>query len=814
MINQQKTDIEKLESINMILLSGQYNSLFNDLVLTPPAIFHTYSDNLHRRKIMRETNNKLTKLRPDYGREYWDFHQLIQTIAPGTPRYNFADTIDFIKSCGIDPEHIAFKRIPNPQGTLFPGMSIFIETQEILLSRHGARLVTQKFIEQENTLTRDINADILSRRPDTVSHDNEMRAIFANFFFAADENDRFPDIRRNADCYTRGIQLRIPYNEVMEDFRKAAMFFLLDEKKDMRKFHSDLEKFKQDYIFDILFKNNGKSFKDKYESALKSFGYDAPSALKDKNKWTKNGIEAPVYPGAYFAPELSFFITWVMNKFVETLNHEKSKHRITDKQQWFRNITIRYFTTVRDGMNSVMPDFVKNPPFDILHQYEEAYKNIAEIEKKYAEKIKPINHKDDIDCMDEIKKSSVALTDLFLKYKKNPTKELVDKIIEIENKIRESCCLIYGYNFQGFVNVRTKLNSQGEFVRRELVESDTPIQITPRARQSNTKTEQLSIFDSVFQVLPDDKITLPKLLAVTAEPYTNKHNKLAYDWHFDPNGIYQAVNPLVTDRQLIMRNIHGQMQPSRVRDNFQLCNFCVESDTMPVEDQRKLAQLLVNLGIARQVVESGNKSIHILITVKDVPKNLEEYQWLFHHIGIKLGLIRRTWNSKNLEYDYSGDIDMSYRNPGQSMRRGGAMREISNEDGTTKLVEQKLLHNSNTVYDIKWRDAYIIDMANIRNKRDAMQYNIKPEQPFYNDKKDIDGFMKNYATNNSSKNIDLTFAERNGHNSGVILIGAAKKRGFSESEIDEWLRKNCDRYHELYDGWRSLLKGTGRQRYG
>jgi hypothetical protein len=52
----------------------------------------------------------------------------------------------------------------------------------------------------------------------------------------------------------------------------------------------------------------------------------------------------------------------------------------------------------------------------------------------------------------------------------------------------------------------------------------------------------------------------------------------------------------------------------------------------------------------------------------------------------------------------------------------------------------------------------------------------------------------------------LDFEKGNGHNTGCAIIGAAQTAGFSNTEIVDWLKGNCDRFNELSNGWHGLLK--------
>ena len=108
---------------------------------------------------------------------------------------------------------------------------------------------------------------------------------------------------------------------------------------------------------------------------------------------------------------------------------------------------------------------------------------------------------------------------------------------------------------------------------------------------------------------------------------------------------------------------------------------------------RKEAERIFNDGIACRIVYSGAKSYHLLIRVKDSPKNLEEYAWLHAYLCQTV--------SDKLSFDVSTcDPARLTRSPIKLERISSAYDTIV--EGTQDLVSENWGH----AYDIEWRDLY------------------------------------------------------------------------------------------------------------
>ena len=108
---------------------------------------------------------------------------------------------------------------------------------------------------------------------------------------------------------------------------------------------------------------------------------------------------------------------------------------------------------------------------------------------------------------------------------------------------------------------------------------------------------------------------------------------------------------------------------------------------------RKEAERIFNDGVACRLVYSGAKSYHLLIRVKDAPKNLEEYAWLHAYLCQTV--------SDKLSFDESTcDPARLTRSPIKLERTSLAYDIVV--EGTQDLVCENWEHK----YDIEWRDLY------------------------------------------------------------------------------------------------------------
>jgi len=87
-------------------------------------------------------------------------------------------------------------------------------------------------------------------------------------------------------------------------------------------------------------------------------------------------------------------------------------------------------------------------------------------------------------------------------------------------------------------------------------------------------------------------------------------------------------------KQFFSINPVKRINDNRKRDNIAVMkNFLFESDTMPIEDQKQL--LKKNKGVISMATFSGNKSIHFIIQVLDMPTTIDEYHYVWNELRNK-----------------------------------------------------------------------------------------------------------------------------------------------------------------------------------
>ncbi len=849
-------DFEKITKQSEILLSGQYNSVFNDQILNLSHQFYALSrpdfmagmfyDVFKSLESARKTNNS------------WNFDEVIKIIAPDYKSKNFASTLDFlVNTCKIPEGHINFG---NEYANLVPGEIFPVTARPIYLSRYAMCLLTKKVMLKSKSFKTDADTELLAKPSEEhlekskKDFEHGICASFAGHYFIMPDSE-CGEIIDTMWTRIRGQRLKTYYEYSMKKFANIALKYKATEfefnKKNPSKFYGNLEKFKQKFIFDILFKDhkNG-SFQAQYEDAIKSFGYKQIKDKDGKYKWKKHRrSDAPKFPGAFFAPHIGFLMGWLMNAFCEFVNTQEETGQMADKSKWFDLITKNFFNVVRDGMFAAAqsnqnkkykfqdaPLFVNEHHSDAMDA-SNAIKDGAgrrKTDKKTGDTFREIPgaidayknqtlFDDDINfCLQLRKSAEIKLAQLHQEYLIKPSSKLAAQIHTAEQKIIFENNAIYGFNFQAFVKIPETLGRDGMFSSRPVIGADKAltdfyipkninipqiIQSDDQSIQTKIQFKEMKIWESPkyksveFVTLPKSKILVPDGHAVTSEKCVNYKGKQYDDWYLSESGIYMSVNPL-KENPTAFRIKNGNTIPSLVIENFQMCNYLIESDTLPPKEQENLAKYFIDKNATNLVVESGRRSHHIRISVKDVPNTPDEYTWLFYYICTKHGLATRTWNAEKMKYIYTGDVDLACRNPNRNMRRPSMIRTL--EDG--RRVEQKLLHRTNVIYDIDWRPVYEQETCQMR----LLQQRNPKIIYLYEDNKNINSFMENYANKNC---ISLSFATGTGHDTGCIIIGAAKRAGFSGTDIDNWLRINCDRYNELIGSWHSLLKTNLQYQY-
>lgn len=112
-----------------------------------------------------------------------------------------------------------------------------------------------------------------------------------------------------------------------------------------------------------------------------------------------------------------------------------------------------------------------------------------------------------------------------------------------------------------------------------------------------------------------------------------------------------------------------------------------------LQHSRKEAERIFSDGIACRLVYSGAKSYHLLVRVRDVPANIEEYTWLHAYLATSI--------SEKLVFDESTcDPARLTRSPLELQRYSTAYG--IQVQGTQCLIAEDWSH----IYNIKWRDLY------------------------------------------------------------------------------------------------------------
>lgn len=760
---------------------------FSNITLDLSDRFKAYAKPVLMEPVFEDLFNKLSayKLRINAG-DAWNYETFMRIMNRQSQPLDFQKTLDkLVKQYKIPEGHIFIKE-QSVAGELFP-------TKAIYLSRYALYLVSKEMLHHCKSWQ---YAFGLSDGNETKSEfEYESRVAFARYFFAFPETD-CDDLIKTFWDWTRGDRLKRNYNTTLTRLNHTVRGFY-GTNADWR-IEND---FRNKYVFNTLFGKMGNidgtkypiTFQSMYDGALRRFHY----RMVD-NRWCRHDEIAPKIPGSMIAPHIMLFLIRHMNEFCDaTYNKEKQQkikewrhshigngaengHTISTPESMKQNhavapermkfsdlelLAMEYFGNIRIGIEKSNEAF--NAPFFVDKSSSKCYKLIKEIE--FGNGHRNENGRENPGVLDFFKSQTLfssremfyytsrlelseQLAKLKSEYDANPNDQLALKMSFCLADIERANTNLYGFNYTGF--------------------SEIPkIEFTNERKQMKKETAPMPQFTEMEFSISESKI--PRGVRFTRKESSSTPGKSYVI--FDPNGNLESVNPLVAEPTVLDKDGN----PKNADANFDMHSFLLESDDLTLDEQITQAKRLVALGVVNMVVFSGNKSLHMRVTMTDKqkPKTREERKWLFHHIIQK--------------YDIRG-MDLVTYNNGRMIRTPGAMREKS--DGTT--VEQKLMHMSSAMLNISWRPIYNAEM-----KLFAQQTAFRTE--YSGAKSTIDTFMTKYARKH---NISISFESGTGHNTGCTLIGAAIRAGFSESEITSWLQRNCERYKELAPNWASLFK--------
>jgi hypothetical protein len=187
---------------------------------------------------------------------------------------------------------------------------------------------------------------------------------------------------------------------------------------------------------------------------------------------------------------------------------------------------------------------------------------------------------------------------------------------------------------------------------------------------------------------------------------------------------------------------------SRSYDNLLKMNrFVFECDTVDKQIQEERALKLICDNVACRAVDSGNKSIHVIIELADEVKSVEQY--------------KQIWRLLNKRY-FNAEADTACSNPNRLTRRPNAIRMSNN-------VMQKLLAVNNTQYKL---DA--TDLAALKSEEDRQNYlSILRSTVFTSTRKSHDGMCEKWDV--VKRYLDTPFPKMTGNvNSSKWLYAAIK----------------------------------------
>lgn len=215
--------------------------------------------------------------------------------------------------------------------------------------------------------------------------------------------------------------------------------------------------------------------------------------------------------------------------------------------------------------------------------------------------------------------------------------------------------------------------TQNTYKPLEFIEKEIPKRIGKCLRVNKFwKVDELGEFETVNEMKPD------------INSLENKNNNVQY------------LDTFLLESDIVPKSIE-LIEEDRIKKWLQTRPRAqIEASTLFAERlnlQQKEADRLYKEGIVRRVVYSGAKSIHLLVRVKDMPDNLEQYKWLHSYLASTLSDIL--------------NFDMSTADPARLTRAPITSERFTEFFGVRVHGTQMLQHeNEQAIYDVNWRPLY------------------------------------------------------------------------------------------------------------
>ncbi|HNY25559.1 MAG TPA: hypothetical protein PKJ33_03385 [Alphaproteobacteria bacterium] len=664
----------KLKSETTAKIYSIINELFGIPCDTKPIefspVFKFYTDEEQSNSLFKNIFEKLNASKGTINKnDCWNFYDLMEIITNNKISPSRKDLKFLITECKIPERHIHHKYKYFDHGF-----------DNIWLSRYSAYLMIST---AANKIIRDSNGFTYEKM------------AFARSYFAFADCELSDLIQPTWD-FIRGEKLK-----TISDIFQARIGNLI-KLFNGRVFYFEVRDLLHNHIFDTLFAtaykpNELQSFEKIYKQVI-------------KNSKTNSPIP-------YIAPHIMIFLSEQIDKFCDYIYKSIKEDATFVGSNKLDALAAKFFIQTRYQLElskradkNIDSLFNKKSLFSEYHQ-SVSFENINSIEKgngrshidnwgiKFRDtegisfyRDQHLFSNDEIWVMEVKKSYENNLINIYhdISTKKKTAPECADKIKELKQKITSENMNLYGIDIPEFLNIQL---SSGNLFSKQLSldlfnenKSDNSSNIEQTYEIKPVNLNKHSLPD--FEIMPETSIIIPRGIPFAATD-TGKR-------YYSKVGEFESINPLVPNPPLLSKS----GEPSPADANFGFCSFLYEMDHLSLEDQVNLAKHLVSLNVINRIVFSGNKSLHMRCTIKDVPNNKSEYRWLFFYLAEKYNLVSKKYDTKKKEFIYTSNIlDFSCSNNGRATRRPDIVRPDTN-----KL--QKLVHQTNNILDIDWRPAY------------------------------------------------------------------------------------------------------------
>lgn len=279
---------------------------------------------------------------------------------------------------------------------------------------------------------------------------------------------------------------------------------------------------------------------------------------------------------------------------------------------------------------------------------------------------------------------------------------------------------------------------------------------------SFTSSEVSAIYDEIASITQEDSAKFD-YIDEPKHSYRDRYTTTPTD---NPDDEYQTINPI-------------KEGASRADDNVaSMRNFVLEMDDTPREEQKALASKLMKEGIVNRVVDSGNKSLHMRITVANEILTKDEYKAVHNYLN---------------ERFFEGRADRKCSNPSRFTRNPNGYRP------DTQKRQTAIVNPDARPLDITEQLKVIRSAKMVEEEYRQLRREIASDANFTKPSCSIEEFVAGWKDSDWKERCEAILDGTGDRNDAFGFVAFLKKAGYVWDEINAAI-PNLDSSNKR-DGW-------------